>query len=615
MTAPPPPAIVQPAACTAPARGERCGYVRVPLDHGHPGAGHIRVYFELYRATDTRRPPLSTVLSIEGGPGYSTTADRDARLTLWRPISRRRNLLLVDLRGTGRSGALRCRAFADHILGYVRRAGACARELGRRARFYDTSQSVQDLESVLSALGAGKVDLYGDSYGSYAAQAFALRYPGRLRSLVLDSTYPLPGSDPAWAELAAATRRALRLSCRRVASCPTTAPVAELARLVRRVRRDPIVGRAPNGDGVMTRVVVDEDALVQTLQDGYAYLGVYRDLPAAIRSAEHGDDEPLLRLVAENEIADGPSYPADFSEALYLAVTCHDYPQLWPAGTPLAERAAAARRRLDRYPPGAFAPFSPAAWTGTDYEGVMACLRWPDSPARSDPPLPPGAAYPRVPTLVLVGDLDNITPTADNRIVARRFPHSTLVQVRNVNHVQALFDTAGCASAIYQRFVRRLATGDTSCTRRVPPVRVVARFPLTLAGMAPALPSPGDRSTLPDRRLAAAAAATVADVLERWWVNYSGSDRGLRGGRWSYAGDRTTVFTLHGVAGVPGVAVSGSVRWQTIAGGVAARVTVRAPGGARAALALHWSMRGPAAQARIRGWAGGRPLRAHMLAP
>ena len=47
------------------------------------------------------------------------------------------------------------------------------------------------------ALGIGRVDLYGDSYGSYAAQAFALRYPGRLRTLVLDGTYPLPGSDPA----------------------------------------------------------------------------------------------------------------------------------------------------------------------------------------------------------------------------------------------------------------------------------------------------------------------------------------------------------------------------------------------------------------------------------
>ena len=159
-------------------------------------ARKIRIYFEDYPRRDTSRPAVSTIVSIEGGPGYSTTADRASRVALSRPISARRNLLLVDLRGTGRSGALDCPAFHQHILPYPELAGRCAAQLGARRDFYDTSQSVQDIEAVLVALHVGKVDLYGDSYGSYAAQAFALRYPWRLRSLVLDSTYQVPGSDP-----------------------------------------------------------------------------------------------------------------------------------------------------------------------------------------------------------------------------------------------------------------------------------------------------------------------------------------------------------------------------------------------------------------------------------
>jgi pimeloyl-ACP methyl ester carboxylesterase len=609
-----PPAIVR-TACPRAARGATCGFVRVPLDRRFPDGPAIRVTFERYPRRVTSRPARATVLSVEGGPGYPTRADRGLRLQLWRPISARRDLLLVDLRGTGRSGALACRAFRLHILDYLARAGRCARELGRVRDAYDTSQSVQDLEAVLRALHAGKVDLYGDSYGSYAAQAFALRYPQRLRSLVLDSTYQLPGSNPVWADLAAATRSDLRRACERRPGCPARDPVALVADFVRRVRLHPIVGTAPNGDGVRTHVVVDEEALAQTLQSGYYYQAVWRDLLAALRSAEAGDTAPLLRLVAETVTADGPGGdPAQFSEALYLAVTCHDYPQPWPSGTPVSLRAAALRATLRAYPPAAFAPFSAAAWTGTDYEGVRACLRWP-SRRTADPPAPPGAAYPPVPTLVLSGDLDNITPLSDARVVASRFPRSTLVDVENSGHVTALGDQNACASPIYLRFVRTLAAGDTSCARRTPEVRVVSAFPRRLAQVPPAQRSSGDRSDVADRRLVAAAAAAVADVLQRWWVNFSGRDVGLRGGQWSYRGSDDIVFRLRRVAFVPGVPVSGTVRWSYSTGRVRGIVDARAPGGRAAHVRLAWSLQERAARARLDGSVAGRALRVYMLAP
>ena len=99
-----------------------------------PDGRTIRIYFERRSRTERSRRPISTVLSIEGGPGFSTTADRSARIQLWRPLSARRDLLLVDLRGTGRSGPLDCPAFRRHILGYIDRAARCAAELGPGAR-------------------------------------------------------------------------------------------------------------------------------------------------------------------------------------------------------------------------------------------------------------------------------------------------------------------------------------------------------------------------------------------------------------------------------------------------------------------------------------------------
>ena len=275
----------------------------------------------------------------------------------------------------------------------------------------------------------------------------------------------------------------------------------------------------------------------------------------------------------------------------------------------MAERAAEARRRIAAYPAGTFAPFSAEAWTGTDYEGVFACLRWP-SPARPDPPDPPGAAYPDVPTLVLNGDLDTITASSGAREVARRFPEATFVELANSFHVTALYDTDGCASVIYARFVRSLDPEDTSCAGEIGEVNVVPSF----AEADPASSAAGDESTRDDRRLAAAAALTAADVVARWIVNYDGTSVGLRGGRWTYAGYPNVRFSLTNVQLFPGVRVSGTVRWAYRGGAV--RATRGRPRRRRhRGDAGHRLPQGAGATATLTGTVGGRELRATMPAP
>jgi pimeloyl-ACP methyl ester carboxylesterase len=598
--------------------GARCGIVSVPLDRSGRVAGRIGIYFELYGRLNRRRPRLSTMVSIEGGPGYSTTTDRASRLALAGLLRDRRDLVLVDLRGTGRSAPVDCHAFDSALVPYLARSADCARQLGEKVDLYGTHAAVEDLAAVLGALRTGPVDLYGDSYGSYFAQDFALWHPRLLRTLVLDATYAVPGTDPFWRDLAQATRDAIVRACARWPRCPVppSQAIALLTGFVQQVRAHPFGGVAPDADGTRRLVRVDENALVLTAFGGAFTYVVWRDLLAAVVAAEHGDRAPILRLVAENAVpAGGQGAVRDYSEGLYLAVICQDYPQPFDVAAPYAVRAAQFAASQAALPDALYAPFSAEAFTGTEYQGAGACLRWP-APAHADPPGPPVLRYPDVPTLVLVGDLDTITPLADSAVVARRFPRGRLVVIRNQVHVTALADHDGCAARIVRRFVRVKSAGDTSCALRFAEVRVVRSFPRTVAEADPATRVRGDRSTLRDRRAAAVAAAVVGDALARWQINYSGVDQGLRGGTWSYEGDDVQTFTFNRARLARDLAVSGTARWTLASGAVVADLVLRDARGRRlGSVRVRFSENGPRRPARLAGTVRGHRLRAVMLAP
>jgi hypothetical protein len=167
----------------------------------------------------------------------------------------------------------------------------------------------------------------------------------------------------------------------------------------------------------------------------------------------------------------------------------------------------------------------------------------------------------------------------------------------NSVHVTALADRDRCASRIVRRFVRTLAAGDTACATEVAPVRVVDAFP-TVAREAPA------------SGIETIAAQTLADVIQRWQLNYSGRIHGLRGGWATYADDANVeTFRLSRVRFAANVVVSGRATWHTRSGGVRGRLRVQGPGGARGVFRMTWSMQGPHATATITGTRGRRGRR------
>src|SRR4051812_12449905 len=93
-----------------------CGTVAVPLDRADRSRGTIAIAYELHRRTDRSKPSLGTIVTSIGGPGGSNIAGRELWLQQFGALLDRRDLLLVDHRGIGRSEAINCPGL-QHVRG------------------------------------------------------------------------------------------------------------------------------------------------------------------------------------------------------------------------------------------------------------------------------------------------------------------------------------------------------------------------------------------------------------------------------------------------------------------------------------------------------------------
>lgn len=616
-SAPPPPATARLKAASPLPRcedvpGARCGTVTVPLDRAHPDGRTIAIKYELWAHHDRTQAPLEPIVAVEGGPGYATRASRDSYLDLFGPLMDRRDLLLVDNRGTGDSGAINCPQLQSYVGDIPTNVGLCGQQLGDTADDYGTGNAVEDMIAVLDSLQITKINLYGDSYGTFFGQTFAVRHPERIRSLILDAAYPIEGGDPWYRDSTRAMRDAFRFACERAPSCASRGgdPIKRMGRMAARLRVAPIHGTAPDADGVPRTVTIDAAALSYLAWAAEGSPNIYRELDPAIRAAlspTNPDIAPLLRLGAENLNLGDAGDPVEFSEGLYAAVICHDYPQSWDPNAPLDVRQAqyqASLAALEHDDPDAFEPFTSAEWISQPFNEFDYCLRWP-SASVADPPKPVGTPFPRVPTLVLTSDLDSNTSPEGARMVAAQFG-GTLVESVNYGHVSALGDFGRCASTIARRFVQTLATGDTSCASQYNENRMVPSFPRTTAQML---------GSTDDIRVARATVATGGDVIARWWSMYGYDGVGLRGGTFRTAGSRVVRIHLHDVKWVDDLSVRGVIIWHRDTGAIEAKLKGRRTDGTVARLVMSWNDWTPHARAAITGTVAGRPINLDVPAP
>ncbi len=143
-----------PAQANAPATRPRLLASAYPTQEGFVDAHGVLIYYWIVG----RGAPL---VILHGGPG----ASHDYFLPYLLPLARHNKLVFIDERGSGKSEKL------EDVAGYT------------------VENMVEDVEAVRQALGLGKINLLGHSYGGVLAQAYALKYQQNLSHLILSSTF------------------------------------------------------------------------------------------------------------------------------------------------------------------------------------------------------------------------------------------------------------------------------------------------------------------------------------------------------------------------------------------------------------------------------------------
>ena len=176
------------------------GRLVVPEFHNDTTSNHIELFF--YRIKSNSEKPSSPIVFLAGGPGSSATAiGKTKYFYLFKELSKDRDILLIDQRGTGASiPNLHCRSFLDsptdiseNIQKYIQKdlvksSKECAEEfvnMGIKLTAYNSYQSAVDLNVIREKLSYQKLSLYGYSYGTELAQFYLREFPENVDRMLL----------------------------------------------------------------------------------------------------------------------------------------------------------------------------------------------------------------------------------------------------------------------------------------------------------------------------------------------------------------------------------------------------------------------------------------------
>lgn len=464
----PPTGTFQPDACmfelpsgAVEGRDLECGWLQVPERHERPDGPVIRLAVAIIksRAADRKLDPL---VMLQGGPGGSTI-DTYTRI-LFTPGNRLRDLLDRDIVLFDQRGALYAEPSLvceeqwelvertiEQRLTYeeserlsLEAITACRRRLKREqidVSAFNSIEHAADVAALARALGYEQINLYGVSYGTLLAQHVMRDHPGILRSVVLDAVVPtsvnylteVPRShDRVYTELFGA--------CAADPGCNAAYPNLEqsLVTVIERLNREP--ARVPitdNETGRTYNAVLDGDSFASVLFQIMYSSSFIPAVPRIIDDATRNDFrvlEQVLPLIV---------FDRTFSLGMHFSVICAEDADFAPDDAPLEGVrpfiALDGRRSLAGY--------------------LERCAIWRVEPLE---PFVDESVVSDVPTLVLSGRFDPITPSALGDVVARTLSRAYVYTFPDTGH--AAVGSSACADTILASFLDNpLQQPDAAC--------------------------------------------------------------------------------------------------------------------------------------------------------
>ncbi|MGY1857482.1 alpha/beta hydrolase [Modestobacter sp. SYSU DS0290] len=442
-----------------------CGTLEVPADRADPDSGTISLAFGVVAAADDD-PAEDPLVYLSGGPGQGALELVPAAFgQLYEPLAQDRDLIVLDQRGTGLTEpSLACAEYSSWVresLGSAEpveeladQAAAALEECRQRLvdegvdfADYDSAASAADLDDLRRALGHEQWNLYGVSYGTRLAQTAMRDHPEGIRAVVLDASYPIdvdlyeetPGN-------AARAIEALFAACAADAGCAERHP--DLEQTV-----TDLVAQLDAAPASVTVLDPTTGERVQSPLDGAGFAGflfqsMYSTelipfLPEVVEAAANGEFGTIgLLLSAFTQQLDLVSVGQQ------LAVQCEEEVSF---SDPDAVADAAAEHPLVE---------SFFASTPTMGPGIFdVCATWgAGEPGEGEDE----ALTSDLPTLVLAGELDPITPPRWGEQVAEGLSSSVLVEFPATGHGSV--GTHECAAQLTRDFLADPdSEPDTSC--------------------------------------------------------------------------------------------------------------------------------------------------------
>lgn len=426
-----------------------CGYISVPADWANPEGDtmELAVYRVPANTPDAMPDP---VVYLEGGPGGSGVATLGAFSTGPASYMRAdRDVIIIDQRGTGYSiPALFCPGLAD--LDDPVGNQSCHDQFvadGVNLANFTSVNNAKDLGAVRKALGIDEWNLYGLSYGTRLALTAMRDEPNGIRSVILDSAFPpqINGlSEVAYTQYWAIDQ--IAANCDADPDCTIDAK-ALIEDGIERLAQDPVgTYDAASYVGLLSSLIAEP--ILPAILTAVA-TGTDAEIAAIMEEMGWGDGE-----IEDSEV-DPDQYPFE-TEAVGMgnSVVCAEEFPFWDitAGPVLGDDFRQTTREVID---GIAEPVAPSLCQIWDVPsaGEIATL-----PVTSD-----------IPTLILAGTADAVTPPAWSKLAGDTLANSIYLEFPGLGH--GLLGYNDCVNELTESFLAGpTATLDQACLAALPAV-------------------------------------------------------------------------------------------------------------------------------------------------